>query len=90
MVGKGLGWREAVIAEEPDDLVKVPQPRLRGVHFPVVDCGFVNPELLSYLGLEEAEVKPTFAEVVAYRNELSWIGLRLWFGRHPPQMAKGQ
>ena len=75
LLGNGMGRREWIVPEEPDDLGKVPQPGLRGVDFPVVDRGFVHAKLLSDLGLEQPKVKPAFAEVVAYRNELSWIGL---------------
>ena len=45
--------------------------------------GLVYAELLSHLGLEQTEVEPALAEVVAYRNELSRIGLRWWLGRLP-------
>ena len=61
LLGKGLGRRERVVAEELDDLGQVPQGWLCGLHFPVVDGGLIHPELLSHLGLEEAEIEPTFA-----------------------------
>lgn len=68
LLGKRLGWREGVIPEEPDDSREVPQAGFCGLHFPVVNSGFIHPELLSHLRLEEAEVEPTLAEVVTYRN----------------------
>ena len=43
--------------------------------FPVVDGGFIHTELLSDPGLEQTEVEPALAEVVAYRNKLAGIGL---------------
>ena len=51
------------------------QFRFCGFYFPVVDRRFVHTDLLSHLGLEQAKVEPALAEVVAYRNELSRIGL---------------
>ena len=90
LLGDGPGRREWVVTQEPDNPRKVPQPGLRGMRFPVVDRGFVHTELLRYMGLEEAQVEPALAEVVAYRNELSGIGLRWWLGRLPAQMAKRQ
>ena len=89
-LGKGPGRREGVVAEEPDNLGKVPQPRLCGLHFPVVDRGFIHPELLSDLKLEKTEVESALAEVVTCRNKLSGIGLAQWFGRHPAEVTKGQ
>ena len=68
LLGKGPGRWKRVVAEKLDDPGQVPQTGLRGLHFPVVNGGFVHPELLGHLGLEEAKVKPPFAEVVANRN----------------------
>ena len=65
LLGKGLSSRQGVVAEEPDDLWDMAEDRLRGLHFPVVDGGFVYAELLSHLGLEQTKVEPAFAEVVA-------------------------
>ena len=90
LLGNGSSGRERVVAEEPDDLGEMPQPWFCGLHFPVVDGGFIHAELLSDLGLEEAEVEPALAEVVPYRNELSRIGLERWLGRLQTQMAKRQ
>ena len=90
LLGQGPGRREGVVAEELDDLGEVPQPGFCSFRFPVVDGRFIHPDLLSHLGLEQAEIEPVLAEVVAYRNELSWIGLRWWLGRLPAQMAKRQ
>ena len=80
LFGEGPSCWKGVVAEELNDLGEVPQPGLCGLRFPVVDGGFIHPELLSHLGLEEAEVEPALAEVVAYRNELSGIGLEWWLG----------
>jgi hypothetical protein len=88
--GKGPGRLEGVVAEELDDLGQVPQPGVRGTYLPVVDGGFVHPELLGYLGLEQAKVEPALAEVVAYRNYLLWIGLCEWFGRCEAEVATKQ
>ena len=74
-LGKSSGRRNRVVAEEADDPREVPQAGFCGFHFPVVDGGFIHPELLSHLGLEQAEVKSALSEMVAYRNELSGIGL---------------
>ena len=40
-----------------------------------MDGCLIHAKLLSHLGLEQAEIEPALAEVVAYRNELSGIGL---------------
>ena len=75
MLGKGLSGREGVAVQELDDFWDMAQSRFRRPHLPVVDGRFVHAELLSDLGLKQAEVEPALAEVVAYRNELSRIGL---------------
>ena len=90
LLGKTTGRWKRVVAEELDDLGKMAQPWFCGSHFPIMNRGLIHPELLSHLGLEQAEVEPAFAEVVAYRNKLSRIGLRWWLGRLPAQMAKRQ
>ena len=56
----------------------------------MVDGGFVYAKLLSHLGLEQAQVQPALAEVVADRNELSGIGLQEWLGRCEAQVATKQ
>ena len=56
----------------------------------MVDGRFIHTDLLSRLGLKEAEVEPAFSEVVAYRNELSGIGLWEWLDRFQSQVAKRQ
>ena len=58
-----------------------------GLRFPVVDRRFVHTDLLSHLGLEQTEIEPVLAEVVAYRTKLSWIGLWEWLSRFEAQMA---
>ena len=90
LFGEGPGRREGVVAKELDDSGEVTQPRLRGVDFPVVDGRFIHLDLLSHLGLEQAEIEPTLSEVVAYRNELARIGLERWLGRFQSQMATRQ
>ena len=90
MLGKGLYRREGVVAEELDDLGEEMNPWFGSSLFPVGDGALIHPDLLSHLRLEQPEVKLAFAEVVAYRNELSRIGLRWWLGRLPAQMAKRQ
>ena len=90
LLGKSLGRWKGIVAEESDDPGEVPQAGLSSLHFPVVDGCFIHAELLGHLGLEQAEIEPTLAEVVAYRNELSRIGLRWWLGRFQSQMATRQ
>ena len=55
-----------------------------------MDGRFVHTELLSHLGLEQAQVKSPFAEVVSYRNYLSWIGLWEWFDCFEAEVATKQ
>ena len=90
LFGQGRGRREGIVAEECDDLGHGTNPKLCDPRFPVMDGRFIHAELLSHLGLEQAEIEPASAKVVAYRNELSWIGLREWLGRFEAQMATKQ
>ena len=63
LLGKSFGRRKGVVAKEPDDPGKVPQPWFCGLHFPVVDGRFIHPELLSHLLLEEAKIKSALTEM---------------------------
>ena len=80
LLGKGPGKRKGVVAEEFDDLGEEMNPWFDSSLFPVGDSALIHPDLLSDLGLEEAEIEPALAEVVTYRNKLSWIGLERWLG----------
>jgi hypothetical protein len=75
LLGKSPGRRKRVITQEGDDRGEVADSWLGSGFLPVGDGVFVHAELLSDLELEEAEVEPALAEVVAYRNYLSWIWL---------------
>ena len=48
-------------------------PRIRCPRFPVVYSGFVYPDLLGNLLLEEAEVEAAFAEMTTDGSEGLWV-----------------
>ena len=82
--------RKRIIAEEVDDLGEEMNPWFGSSFFPVGDGALIHTDLLSHLELEQAEVEPALAEVVAYRNKLSRIGLRWWLGCFESQVATRQ
>ena len=53
----------------------MPQFRLSPLQFPITNRRFIHTELLGHFGLEKPEVERALAEVIAYRNKLSRIGL---------------
>ena len=65
------------VAEEPGYSGNKPGRRLDTVTLPVVDAGFIHPDPLRGLLLEQSQVKPLSPDVVAISSEGRWIRLRL-------------
>ena len=70
LLAQGPGRREGVVAKKPDNPWDATNPRIRCPGFPIVDGGFVDPELLGHLLLEEAEVESSFADMTTDCGEL--------------------
>jgi hypothetical protein len=68
----------------------VTQLRLRGVYFPIMNRGFVHANLLSHLGLEQAEVQPALADMATDSGECLWMRSREGFWGSTLEVAKGQ
>jgi hypothetical protein len=63
---------------------------LSAMPFPVVDRRLIGSDQFSGLGLEQAQIEPTLADVVTERNYLLRICLREWLGGGQAQMTTRQ
>ena len=73
-LAKGSPGGPRCVREKPKDGRQEAERRLSAVQLPVGDAARVGAEPVSDLALEQAEVEPAPAQVVADRAERGWIG----------------